>query len=78
VFKAPQFDRQALRSPAFVTLFFNGLVVHDHVGLLGSTAVEPIATYQPHPAKEPFLLQGHAGPVRYRNIWIRELKGYDS
>jgi hypothetical protein len=77
VFKAPQFDGQTLVKPAYVTLLFNQLLVHDHVELLGSTAVEPIAKYQPHPAEEPFLLQGHAGPVRYRNIWIRRLQGYD-
>lgn len=78
VFKAPKFDGQTLQKPAFVTLFFNGVLAHDHVELLGSTAVEPIAKYQPHPAEEPFMLQGHAGPVRYRNIWIRRLTGYDS
>ena len=78
VFKAPQFDGGTLRRPACVTLFFNGLLAHDHVELLGSTAVEPIAKYQPHPPEQPLELQGHAGPVRYRNIWIRRLRGYDS
>jgi hypothetical protein len=78
VFKAPRFDGQTLVKPAYVTLFFNGVSAHDHVELLGTTSVEPIAKYQPHPPEEPFLLQGHAGPVRYRNIWIRRLAGYDS
>lgn len=78
VFKAPQFSGQTLLKPAAVTLFFNGLIVHDHIELLGTTSTEPLAKYQPHPPEEPFMLQGHAGPVRYRNIWIRRLKGYDS
>jgi len=78
VFKAPRFEGESLAKPAAVTLFFNGLIVHDHVELLGSTAFEPIAKYQPHPPEEPFMLQGHAGPVRYRNIWIRRLQAYDS
>lgn len=78
VFKAPKFDGQQLVRPAFLTLFFNGLVVHDHVELLGSTDTLPIAKYVPHPAEEPLVLQGHAGPARYRNIWIRRLKGYDA
>ena len=78
VFKAPHFDGETLVAPAYLTLFFNGVLAHDHVALLGSTDVLPIAKYQPHPPEEPFLLQGHAGPVRYRNIWIRRLKGYDA
>jgi hypothetical protein len=75
---APHFNGQTLEKPATVTLFFNNLLAHDHVELLGTTSVEPIAKYQPHPAEEPLLLQGHAGPVRFRNIWIRRLRGYDS
>jgi hypothetical protein len=78
VFKAPSFQDGSLVKPAFLTLFFNDVLAHDHVQLLGSTDTLPIAKYQPHAAEEPLLLQGHAGPVRYRNIWIRRLKGYDS
>jgi hypothetical protein len=78
VFKAPQFADEKLVKPASVTLFFNGVIVHDHVELLGTTSIEPIAKYQPHPPEEPIMLQGHAGPVRYRNIWIRRIRGYDS
>jgi len=77
VFKAPRFNGNELSTPAYLTLFFNGLIVHDHVELLGSTDTLPIAKYESHPPEEPFLLQGHAGPVRYRNIWIRRLKSYD-
>jgi hypothetical protein len=78
VFKAPQFSGDSLVKPAFLTLFFNGVLVHDHVELLGTTDLLPIAKYQPHPSEEPFLLQGHMGPVRYRNIWIRRVRGYDA
>ncbi len=78
VFRAPVFKGQDVAKPGFLTLFFNGLLAHDHVELLGSTDVLPLAKYQPHGAEEPFTLQGHAGPVRYRNIWIRRLQGYDS
>ena len=78
VFKAPRFVGQSLARAASVTLFFNNVIVHDRVELLGTTSVEPIAKYQPHSMEEPFMLQGHAGPVRYRNIWIRRLREYDS
>ena len=67
-----------LTKPASLTLLLNGLMVHDHVELLGTTDLLPIAGYHPHPPEEPFLIQSHTGPVRYRNIWIRRLKGYDS
>ena len=78
VFEAPKFEGEKLAKPAYVTLFFNGLVVHNRAELLGATSREPIAAYTPHPPELPLELQGHAGPARFRNIWIRRLKGYDS
>jgi hypothetical protein len=78
VFEAPKFDEEKAVKPAFVTLFFNGVMVHNRVALLGSTSREPIAAYTPHPPELPLTLQGHAGPARFRNIWIRRLLGYDS
>jgi hypothetical protein len=36
-----------------------------------------VAHYTPHPAEMSLALQDHHNPVRYRNIWIRRLSGYD-
>jgi hypothetical protein len=78
VFEAPVFEQDKVVKRACITLFFNGLVVHNRAELLGATSVLPLATYKPHAAELPLTLQGHAGPARYRNIWIRRLKGYDA
>jgi hypothetical protein len=78
VFEAPKFDGDKLVKPAFLTLFFNGIMVHNRAQFLGSTAREPIASYTSHAAELPLQLQGHVGPAWYRNIWVRRILGYDS
>ncbi len=78
VFEAPRFDGDKLVKPAFLTLFFNGVMVHNRAQFLGATAREPLAQYTPHAAELPFQLQGHIGPAWYRNIWVRRILGYDA
>jgi hypothetical protein len=78
LFEAPRFEGTAVAKPGYVTLLFNGVMVHHHAQLIGTTSMKPLARYQPHGAEESLVLQGHAGPVRYRNIWIRKITGYDS
>jgi hypothetical protein len=78
VFEAPRFDGDKLVKPAFLTLFFNGVMVHNRAQFLGSTAREPLATYTPHAAELPLQLQGHVGPAWYRNVWVRRVLGYDA
>lgn len=78
VFEAPKFEAEKLVKPAFLTLFFNGVMVHNRAQFLGATAREPLATYTPHAAEMPLQIQGHAGPAWYRNIWVRRLQGYDA
>jgi hypothetical protein len=78
VFEAPKFDGEKLVKPAYITLFFNGVMVHNKAQLLGTTSHEPIAVYTPHAPELPLSLQGHVGPAWYRNIWVRRLLGYDA
>ncbi len=74
VFEAPRFEGDKLVKPAYFTVFFNGLLVQNHVASLGATRHRALATYAPHPPEGPLLLQDHMGnPVRYRNIWVRKL-----
>jgi hypothetical protein len=75
VFHGPRFDQAGkLLRPARVTVFHNGVLVQDNVELTGPTAHGERPPYKPTPEKLPLGLQDHGTPVRYRNIWIRELK----
>jgi hypothetical protein len=75
VFHGPRFDAAGkLLRPARVTVFHNGLLAQDNVELTGPTAHGERPPYQAHPEKLPLALQDHDNPVRFRNIWIRELK----
>jgi Domain of Unknown Function (DUF1080) len=74
VFRRPRFDRSGeLVTAARMTVFHNGVLVHDAVELSGATAFRQRARYTAHPDRLPVLLQDHGSPVRYRNIWLREL-----
>jgi hypothetical protein len=77
VFEAPRFEGEKLVKPAFVTVFHNGLLVHHRQQIMGRMAHRAVGTYAPHGPEEPLLLQDHDTPVRYRNIWVRRLAGYD-
>jgi 3-keto-disaccharide hydrolase len=76
VFEAPRFRGTALLAPAYFTVFWNGAVVHNRQAVAGPTALMTVHQYTPHEAQLPLSIQGRA-PVRFRNIWIRRVKGYD-
>ncbi len=73
IFKAPRFDGDTVVTPAYVTVLLNGVVVQNHTPYLGETVHKKLPVYKPHEEKGPILLQEHNNPVRYRNIWVREL-----
>jgi len=74
IFKAPRFDDDGkLLKPATLTVLHNGVLIQDHFELLGSTAWHKPPAYEAHPPKAPLHIQNHGNPVRFRNIWIREL-----
>ena len=78
VFEAPRFEDGKLAKPAFLTVFWNGVVVHNRKEVMGPTVYRNVSRYsEAHPAELPLMLQDHRNPVRYRNIWIRRLGGYD-
>jgi hypothetical protein len=76
-FTAPRFTAAGtLDKPAIVTVFHNGVIVHNATPFWGPTAHKKIDPYTPDTAKGPIALQDHGNPVRYRNVWIRTLNAY--
>jgi hypothetical protein len=76
VWTAPTFNPdESLNTPAYVTVFFNGILVQNHFELRGETRYIGKPFYKKYDSA-PIKLQAHgdAGePVSFRNIWIREL-----
>ena len=74
VFRRPRFRPDGdLVSPARVTVIQNGILVQDDVELWGPTMWLQHLPNTAHPDKLPLAFQDHGNPVRYRDIWVREL-----
>ena len=74
-FTAPRFkENGSLLSPAALTVFHNGVLVQNHFEITGGTTWFERAHYEQHEEKLPIMLQDHGSPVRFRNIWLREIK----
>jgi len=74
IFHRPRFTVDGkIQRPARVTMLHNGVLVQDNVAFTGQTVHGKPATYEPHSDRLPLILQDHGNPVRYRNIWVREL-----
>lgn len=74
LYTAPHFDDVGkLLSAARITAFHNGVLIQNNVELTGPTGWVNRAPYAAHPEKQPIAFQDHGNPVRYRNVWVREL-----
>ncbi|MBC2607553.1 3-keto-disaccharide hydrolase [Pelagicoccus albus] len=74
IFTAPRFNEKGtLSTPAKATVLHNGVLIQWDTELQGPTSFIGEPYYVPHPEKLPIVLQDHDNPVRYRNIWVREL-----
>jgi hypothetical protein len=76
VWTAPRFNSDgSLKTPAYVTVFLNGVVVENHFELKGQTLYIGKPFYKAYD-KAPIKLQAHGDksePISFRNIWIRDL-----
>lgn len=76
IWTAPRFNPDgSLRSPAYATVLWNGVVVDDHFELKGQTLYIGRPVYKAYD-EAPIKLQAHGDrsePISFRNIWVREL-----
>ncbi len=77
VYHMPRFEGGKLTKPATATVFHNSVLLHEKRELMGPTGHRKIGAYVPL-EKGSLQLQDHGNPVRYRNIWIRELEQYEN
>lgn len=74
IFTAPRFSESGrVIIPAYITLVHNGVLIQNHVALVGPTEYIGFPDYTKHNLKLPLVLQDHRNLVSFRNIWIREL-----
>lgn len=76
VWTAPTFNSDgSVKTPAYVTVFFNGVLVQNHFELKGETLYIGKPVYKPYTAA-PIKLQAHGDksePISFRNIWVRPI-----
>jgi hypothetical protein len=76
IWTAPRFnDDGSVKTPAYVTVFHNGVLVQNHFQLTGETLYVGKPSYKKFDGA-PIKLQAHGDPspsISFRNIWVREL-----
>jgi len=76
VWTAPTFNADGtLKSPAYATVIYNGVLVENHFELQGETRYIGKPFYKAFDGA-PIKLQAHGDksePISFRNIWVREL-----
>ncbi len=77
VWTAPVFnDDGSVKTPAYATVFYNGVLVDNHFEVKGQTLYIGKPFYKKYDTA-PIKLQAHGDksePISFRNIWVRELK----
>jgi hypothetical protein len=78
VWSAPIFTVDGtVKTPAFLTVFHNGVLVQNHFQLTGETRYIGQPVYKPY-KRAAIKLQAHgdpSAPISFRNIWVRQLDG---
>ncbi|UWZ82478.1 3-keto-disaccharide hydrolase [Occallatibacter riparius] len=76
VWTAPTFNEDgSVKTPAYATVFWNGVIVENHFELKGQTLYIGKPFYKAYDSA-PIKLQAHGDksePISFRNIWVRNL-----
>jgi hypothetical protein len=73
IYMAPRFNADGMKiSPAYITVFQNGILVQNHTEIRGTTEYIGMPKNVAH-GKGPLELQDHGNPTSFRNVWVREL-----
>jgi len=65
-FRAARFEGDKKIENARITVYHNGVLIHDDFEIPRKTG----AGAKEGPDARPIKLQGHANPVKFRNVWI--------
>jgi hypothetical protein len=74
VFRRPIVKDGEVIDQGSMTVFVNGVLVQDSTPLEGGGGHKSRSRPRPFPEKGSLQLQDHGNPVRYRNIWYREIR----
>ena len=75
IYHRPRFKADgSLLTPARFTVLHNGVLIQNNRELVGPTANRSRPPYTAHADRMPITLQDHGHPVRFRNIWLRDLE----
>lgn len=73
IFEAPEFNADGIKvRSGYLTVFHNGVLVQNHVEIMGTTEYIGLPKNLEH-GIDKIMLQDHSNPLSFRNIWIREL-----
>jgi hypothetical protein len=73
IFHQPIWEGDKIKYPGTVTVLHNGVLTQDNWEFEGMSTHCQRKPLKPYASKLPIRLQDHGNPMRFRNIWIREI-----